>query len=175
MSEALLGKLFSMAQKQFSFDIVSKVDQQEIRNAVDQAQKELMNRWDLKGTNFEIEFEKEQITLTGGDEVKIGMVRDILFSKLIKRGIDARQIEYGKEEHATGMTIRQKVEFKQGIEQDAGKQISKAIRDSGIKVTAQIQGDELRVTGKSKDDLQKAMTLVKGMDLPVPVNFTNYR
>lgn len=164
-----------MAQSQFSFDIVSRVNQQEVRNAVDQAQKELMNRWDLKGTHSEIEFEKDQITLTGGDEMKLGMVRDILFSKLIKRGIDARQIDYGKEEPATGMSLRQKVNFKQGIEQETSKQISKSIRDSGIKVNAQIQGDELRVSGKSKDDLQKAMALVKGMDLPVPVEFTNYR
>ncbi|MCC6685693.1 MAG: YajQ family cyclic di-GMP-binding protein [Fimbriimonadaceae bacterium] len=164
-----------MAQSQFSFDIVSRVNQQEVRNAVDQAQKELMNRWDLKGTNSEIEFEKDQITLTGGDEMKLGMVRDILFSKLIKRGIDARQIDYGKEEPATGMSLRQKVNFKQGIEQETGKQISKSIRDSGIKVNAQIQGDELRVSGKSKDDLQKAMALVKAMDLAVPVEFTNYR
>lgn len=164
-----------MAQTQFSFDIVSRVDQQEVRNAVDQAQKELMNRWDLKGTHSEIDFEKEQITLTGGDEVKLGMVRDILFSKLIKRGIDARQIDYGKEEPATGLSLRQKVNFKQGIEQEAGKSISKAIRDSGVKVNAQIQGDELRVSGKSKDDLQKAMTLVKTMDLPIPVEFVNFR
>ncbi|MCC7102347.1 MAG: YajQ family cyclic di-GMP-binding protein [Fimbriimonadaceae bacterium] len=164
-----------MAQSQFSFDIVSRVNQQEVRNAVDQAQKELMNRWDLKGTNSEIEFEKDQITLTGGDEMKLGMVRDILFSKLIKRGIDARQIDYGKEEPATGMSLRQKVNFKHGIEQEMGKQISKSIRDSGIKVNAQIQGDELRVSGKSKDDLQKAMALVKAMDLAVPVEFTNYR
>lgn len=164
-----------MAQTSFSFDVVSKVNQQEVRNAVDQAQKELMNRWDLKGTNSEIEFEKDEITLTGGDEMKLEMVRDILFSKLIKRGIDARSIEYGKEEHATGLSLRQSVSFKNGIPQDTAKLISKNIRDSGIKVTSAIQGDELRVTGKSKDDLQKAITLIKGMDLPVPVEFTNYR
>ena len=164
-----------MAQSTFSFDIVSRVNQQEVRNAVDQAQKELMNRWDLKGTNTEIEFEKEEIVLVGGDEGKLGQVRDILFSKLVKRGIDPRQIEYGKEEPASGMTVRQEFKFKNGIEQEVGKQISKGLRDSGIKVTAQIQGDELRVSGKSKDDLQKAIQFVKGMDLPVPVEFTNYR
>lgn len=164
-----------MAQSTFSFDIVSRVNQQEVRNAVDQAQKELMNRWDLKGTNTEIEFEKEEIVLVGGDEGKLGQVRDILFSKLVKRGIDPRQIEYGKEEPASGMTVKQEVKFKNGIEQEVGKQISKGLRDSGIKVTAQIQGDELRVSGKSKDDLQKAIQFVKGMDLPVPVEFTNYR
>ena len=159
----------------FSFDIVSKVNQQEVKNAVDQAQKELMNRWDLKNTHSEIDFEKEEITLTGGDEIKIQQVRDILFSKLIKRGIDARQIEYGKEEPATGLSLRQKVTFKSGIEQEAGKKINKAIRDSGIKVTSQIQGEELRVSGKSKDDLQKAMNYIKGLDLPIPVEFTNFR
>ncbi len=159
----------------FSFDIVSKVNQQEVRNAVDQAQKELMNRWDLKGTHSEIDFEKEEITLTGGDEVKIQQVRDILFSKLIKRGIDSRQIDYGKEEPATGLSIRQKVTFKSGIEQEAAKKIGKEIRDSGIKVTSQIQGDEMRVSGKSKDDLQKAMNFIKGLDLPIPVEFTNFR
>ncbi|MBN8689470.1 MAG: YajQ family cyclic di-GMP-binding protein [Armatimonadetes bacterium] len=164
-----------MAASSFSFDIVSKVDQQEVRNAVDQAQKELMNRWDLKNTNTEILFEKDQITLVGGDEGKLSQVRDILFSKLIKRGIDSRQIEYGKEEPASGMSVRQKVEFKNGIEQEVAKNITKALRDSGIKVTSQIQGDELRVSGKSKDDLQKAITFVKGLDLPVPVLFTNYR
>lgn len=164
-----------MASGTFSFDIVSKVNQQEVRNAVDQAQKELMNRWDLKGTGTEIEFEKDQILLLGGDEMKLQQVRDILFSKLIKRGIDARQIEYGKEEHASGLTLKQDVKFKSGIEQETAKLISKAIRDSGIKVTSQIQGDELRVQGKSKDDLQKAITLVKGMDLPLPVDFVNFR
>ena len=164
-----------MAGGSFSFDVVSRVNQQEVRNAVDQAQKELMNRWDLKNTNSEIDFEKEIITLTGGDEGKLSQVRDILFSKLIKRGIDARQIDYGKEEPASGMSVRQKVNFKAGIEQEVAKNVTKAIRDSGIKVTAQIQGDELRVTGKSKDDLQKAINLIKGMDLPIPVEFTNYR
>ena len=164
-----------MAQSTFSFDVVSKVNRQEVKNAVDQAQKELMNRFDLKGTNTEIEFEKEEIVLVGGDEGKLAQVRDILFSKMMKRGVDARQLEYGKEEPASGMTVRQKVEFKDGIEQSVAKGISKQIRDSGLKVTAQIQGDEMRVSGKSKDDLQKAMAFLKALDLPVPIEFTNFR
>ena len=164
-----------MAQTTFSFDVVSKVNRQEVKNAVDQAQKELMNRFDLKGTNTEIEFEKEEIVLVGGDEGKLAQVRDILFSKMMKRGVDARQLEYGKEEPASGMTVRQKVEFKDGIEQSVAKDISKQIRDSGLKVTAQIQGDEMRVSGKSKDDLQKAMAFLKALDLPVPIEFTNFR
>lgn len=164
-----------MAATEFSFDIVSKVDQQEVRNAVDQAQKELANRFDLKGTNSEIDFTKENITLTGGDEGKLKQVRDILFSKLVKRGVDARSIEYGKEEPATGMTVKQTVTFKNGIAQDKAKALIKQIKDSGIKVNAQIQGDQVRVSGKSKDDLQKAINLVKGLDLEFPVDFANYR
>ncbi|MBS1706807.1 MAG: YajQ family cyclic di-GMP-binding protein [Armatimonadetes bacterium] len=164
-----------MAATEFSFDIVSKVNQQEVRNAVDQAQKELMNRFDLKGTNSEILFEKDKITLTAGDEGKLKQVRDILFSKLVKRGVDARCIEYGKEEPATGMTVRQSVDFTNGIAMDKAKALAKQIKDSGIKVNAQVQGDQLRVAGKSKDDLQKAINFVKGLDLDYPVDFQNYR
>lgn len=164
-----------MASSTFSFDIVSRVNQQEVRNAVDQAQKELMNRWDLKGTNTEIEFEKDQIELHAGDEGKLAQLRDIMLSKFIKRNIDTRFVEFGKEEPASGLTVRQKVEFKNGIPQEMAKTISKAIRDSGVKVTSQIQGDELRVTGKSKDDLQKVIQLVKAMDLDQPVEFINFR
>ncbi len=164
-----------MAATSFSFDIVSRVDQQEVRNAVDQAQKELMNRWDLKGTNSEIDFEKEKIELHAGDEGKLAQLRDILLSKFIKRNIDTRFVEFGKEEPASGLSVRQKVEFKNGISQEMAKTISKAIRDSGIKVTSQIQGEELRITGKSKDDLQKTMQLVKAMELDQPVEFVNFR
>jgi uncharacterized protein YajQ (UPF0234 family) len=164
-----------MASTEFSFDIVSKVDQQEVKNAVDQAQKELMNRFDLKGTNSEIEPEKDKIMLTGGDEGKLKQVRDILFSKLVKRGIDARAIDYGKEEPATGMTVRQAVTFKDGISQDHAKGLVKKIKDSGLKVHAQIQGDQLRVSGKSKDDLQKAIQFVKTLDLEFAVDFINFR
>lgn len=164
-----------MAATEFSFDITSKVDQQEVRNAVDQAQKELMTRFDLKGTNSEILFDKDEITLTAGDEGKLKQVRDILFSRLVKRGIDPRQIDYGKEEPATGMTVRQGVKFKNGIEQDQAKAIIKKIKEQGLKVQAQIQGDQVRVSGKSKDDLQKTMQYVKGLELPIPVGFANFR
>jgi uncharacterized protein YajQ (UPF0234 family) len=164
-----------MAAKEFSFDIVSKVDQQEVRNAVDQAQKELANRYDFKGTKAEIQFEKDQITLIADDEFRMEQLKDILVSKLIKRGIDLRQIDYGKAEAGTGLTIRQKVEFKQGIAQDQAKPLIKQIKDKGLKVQAQIQGDAIRVTGKDKDDLQKVIAFVKGLDLPMPVAFENYR
>ena len=164
-----------MAAKDFSFDIVSRVDQQEVRNAIDQAQKELTNRYDFRGSKSEIVFEKDDITLIADDEFKMNQLKDIVVSKLLKRGVDMRQIDYGKQEHGTGMTIRQKVQFKQGIAQDVAKSIIKQIKDKGLKVQAQIQGEELRVSGKDKDDLQKAIAFVKGLDLPVPVSFVNYR
>jgi cyclic-di-GMP-binding protein len=164
-----------MAAKEFSFDIVSKVDQQEVRNAVDQAQRELANRYDFKGSKTEILFEKDQITLVADDEFRMDQLKDIFISKMIKRGIDMRHVEYGKAEAGTGVSIRQKVELKQGIEQDKAKPLIKQIKDKGLKVQAQIQGDAIRVSGKDKDELQKVMAFVKGLDLPMPVAFENYR
>jgi len=173
---ALTSKIRLKASKDFSFDVVSKVDQQEVRNGVDQAQKELGNRYDFRGSKCEIQFEKDQLTLIADDEFKMEQLKDILITKLLKRGIDLRQIHYAKAEHGSGMTIRQKVEFKQGIEQDVAKSIIKQMKENkALKVQAQIQCDELRVSGKDKDDLQKAIAFIKGLELPVPVNFTNYR
>ncbi len=164
-----------MAPKDFSFDIVSKVDQMEVRNGVDQAQKELANRYDFRGSKSEIRFDKDEITLVADDEFRMEQLKDILVSKLLKRGIDMRQIDYGKAEAGTGLTIRQKMEFKQGIQQDVAKSIIKQIKEKGLKVQAQIQGEELRVTGKDKDELQKVISFVKGLELTIPVNFTNFR
>ena len=164
-----------MPQKEFSFDIVSRVDQQEVRNGVDQAQKELANRYDFRGSKAEIQFDKDQLTLIADDEFKMKQLKDIVESKLMKRGIDLRQIDYGKAEAGTGMTIRQKVEFKTGIKQDDAKAIIKQIKEKGLKVQAQIQGEELRVTAKDKDELQKTIALVKSLKLPLPVAFVNYR
>jgi len=164
-----------VAQKEFSFDIVSRVDQQEVRNAVDQAQKELFNRYDFRGSKSEIQFEKDQLTLIADDDFKMKQLKDIVESKLIKRGIDLRQIDYGKAEAATGLTIRQKVDFKTGFKQDDAKAIIKQIKEKGLKVQSQIQGEELRVTAKDKDELQKTITFVKSLKLPVPVSFVNYR
>lgn len=164
-----------MAPKDFSFDIVSRVNIQEVRNGVDQAQRELANRYDFKGSKCEIRFEKDEITLVADDEFKMEQLKDILISKLIKRGVDLRQIDYGKAEAGTGVTIRQKVEFKTGIPQDKAKALVKQIKDKGLKASATIQGEELRVTGKDKDELQKVINFVKGLDLDFPVEFTNYR
>lgn len=165
-----------MATKEYSFDIVSRVNQQEVRNGVDQAQKELSNRYDFKGSKCEIRFDKDEITLVADDDFKMDQLKDILITKLLKRGVDMRQIDYGKAEAGTGLTIRQKVEFKNGIPQDKGKALVKQMKDQkALKVSVSIQGDELRVSGKDKDDLQKAITFVKGLDLDFPVDFVNYR
>lgn len=164
-----------MAIKDFSFDIVSKPDMQEVRNAVDQAQRELANRYDFKGSKTEIHFEKDDLTLVADDEFRMDQLKDILISKFVKRGVDMRFLDYGKIEHGSGLTIRQKVMLKTGIPQDQAKPLIKQIKDKGLKVQAQIQGDAVRVTGKDKDELQKVIAFVKGLDLPIPVLFENYR
>ncbi|MGV3615988.1 MAG: YajQ family cyclic di-GMP-binding protein [Fimbriimonas sp.] len=165
-----------MAATEFSFDIVSKVDMMELKNAIGQAEKELSNRYDLKGTKCEIIHEKDDVSLIADDEFRMEQLRDIVFSKLIKRGIDGRSIEWGKNEPGAGISIKCKLTLKQGIPQDKAKALTKQIRDNkALKVQSQIQGDEVRVSSKSKDDLQKAMAFVKGLDLDYPVDFTNYR
>jgi cyclic-di-GMP-binding protein len=165
-----------MASTEFSFDIVSRVDQMEVKNAIDQAQKDLANRYDLKGTKAEIVAEKDDISIIADDEFRLQQVQDIVFSKLIKRGIDARQFEWDKVEPGAGISVKQKLKFKAGIAQDKAKELTKQIRDNkALKVNSQIQGEEVRVSSKSKDDLQKAMAFVKGLTLDFPVDFVNYR
>lgn len=164
-----------MAAQDFSFDIVSKVDMMELKNAINQADKELSNRYDLKGTKCEILSEKDDVTLVADDEFRMQQLQDIVFSKLIKRGIDGRSFEWGKIEPGSGLSVRCKLTLKQGIAQDKAKALTKLIRDKGLKVQAQIQGDEVRVSSKSKDDLQKTITFVKGLDLEYPVDFINFR
>lgn len=161
----------------FSFDIVSKVDPMEVKNAMDQADKELMNRYDFKGTKAELIFDgKMDITLVADDEFRMDQLKDIVFSKMLKRGIDARQIEWGKVEPSGNLTVRCKLELKQGINQEKAKALTKQIRDNkALKVNSQIQGEEVRVSSKSKDDLQKAIQFVKSLDLDYPVDFINFR
>lgn len=161
---------------EFSFDIVSEVDQAEVKNAFNQAHKELINRYDFKGSPAKIELEDDgSISLTAEDEFRLSQVYDIVFSKLIKREVDAKMIETSKAEAAGGMTMKQKVTFKQGIAQDQAKALVKEIKGTGIKANAQIQGEAIRVSAKSKDDLQKVIQFVKGQSLPYAVNFKNYR
>ena len=162
---------------EFSFDIVSKVDPMEVKNAMDQAEKELLNRYDFKGTKAELIFDgKLDITLVADDEFRMDQLKDIVFSKFLKRGIDSRQIEWGKLEPGGNITVRCKMELKQGINQEKAKALTKQIRDNkALKVNSQIQGEEVRVSSKSKDDLQKAMQFVKSLDLDYPVDFINFR
>jgi uncharacterized protein YajQ (UPF0234 family) len=164
-----------MATQDFSFDIVSRADSMEVKNAIDQAQKELANRYDFKGGKAEIQAEKEDVTLIAEDEFRMDQLKEIVVSKLLKRGIDIRQIDWSKLEPAAGVTVKTKLELKTGIAQDKAKALIKQIKDKGLKVNAQIQGEEIRVSGKSKDDLQKAIAFVKGLELDYPVNFVNYR
>ncbi|MFQ5779517.1 MAG: YajQ family cyclic di-GMP-binding protein [Nitrospiria bacterium] len=159
-----------------SFDVVSKVDIQEVKNAIEIASKEIRQRFDLKGTNSEIRLESEkEIIVTSADEYKLKAVNDILQSKLIKRGISLKALVYEKLEKALGGTARQKITLQQGITQEKAKTIGKTIRDTKMKVQSQIQGDQLRVSGKSKDDLQEVMALLRSKDFGIDLQFENYR
>jgi len=159
-----------------SFDIVSKVDRQEVDNALNQASKELAQRYDFKGVGASIEWSgQELIILKASSEDRVKAVLDVFQEKLIKRGISLKAVDAG-EAKASGKEFRLEVKVKEGIEQDVAKKIGKLIRDEGPKgVQAQIQGDQLRVSGKKKDDLQSVIELLKGKDLEVALQFTNYR
>lgn len=161
--------------KDASFDVVSKIDMQELKNAVNQAEKEMTSRFDFKGSKSSIELGEKDITLISDDEVKMKSVIDILESKLIKRGVSLKSLDYGKVEPAAGGTVRQVASLKQGLDADNAKKITKLIKDSKIKVQASVQGDAVRVSGKSRDDLQAVIQLLRESDLPVPLQFDNYR
>jgi uncharacterized protein YajQ (UPF0234 family) len=163
-----------MAQE-FSFDVVSKSDMQEVANAVVQAQKELAQRFDFKGSKSSIELAAEELILVSDDEGKLVSVKDILETKLVKRKVSLKALDYGKIEQAAGGTVRQRAKIVQGIEIEKAKAIVKTIKDAKVKVQASIQSDQVRVVGRSKDDLQKAMTLVRETDFGIPLQFTNYR
>ncbi|HXN06362.1 MAG TPA: YajQ family cyclic di-GMP-binding protein [Nitrospiria bacterium] len=160
---------------QNSFDVVSKVDLQELKNAVDQAVKELRQRFDFKGSKSEITLEKEELTLVSDDAQKLKSVIDILQSKLVKRNISLKSLDYGKVEEALGKTVRQKINIQQGIPGEKAKEMVKEIKAAKLKVQAQIQADQLRVSGKSRDDLQEAIALLKKKDFGVDLQFVNYR
>jgi len=164
-----------MAATEFSFDIVSKTDPQEVKNAIDQASREIETRFDFRNANCEIKHDKETLTLLADDETRLTALTDVLQSKLIKRGIDIRFLEYGKIEEASKGTVRQVVTIKNGLPMEAAKKIVKLIKDKGLKANAQIQDQQVRVTSKSKDDLQAVMSLLKGSDIESPLQFTNYR
>ncbi|MFS0727910.1 YajQ family cyclic di-GMP-binding protein [Paenibacillus sp. 1P07SE] len=158
-----------------SFDIVSKVDMQEMSNAIDQAEREIGTRFDFKGSKSSIELENGELVVASDDEFKLKGVLDILQSKMIKRGVPIKNLEYGKVEPASGSTVRQRIKLKSGIDQENAKKINVLIRDAKLKVKSQIQGDQIRVTGKSRDDLQAVIQLLRKADLTVDLQFMNYK
>jgi uncharacterized protein YajQ (UPF0234 family) len=159
-----------------SFDIVSKVDLQEVSNAIQNALKEVHTRFDLKDSKSDIQLEgKEALVLSSSDEYKLKAVTDILQSKLIKRGVPIKALTYGAVEPAAGSSVRQKITLQQGIPMEKAKEIVKAIKDSKKKVQASIQGDNVRVSGKDRDSLQEIIALLKGHDFGIDMQFTNYR
>ena len=161
--------------QEFSFDVVSKTDMQEVSNAIQQAKKELATRFDFKGSKSEIDLSGEEIVLLSDDEQKLKSVKDILEEKLVRRKISLKSLEYGKVEPASMATVRQKAKIQQGIESEKAKAMVKSIKDAKLKVQASIQGDQVRIVGRSKDDLQKAIAILKDGDFGLPLQFVNYR
>jgi hypothetical protein len=158
-----------------SFDIVSSVDLQEVKNAIAQAMKEITTRFDLKGTGSEVSLAGEELVLVSNDEFKLKAVRDILETRLVKRGVPLKALSFGTPDKALGGTVRQKVTMQKGIPSEKAREIVKIIKGMKLKVQAAIQGDQLRVSGKSKDDLQAVMQTLRGTNLDIDMQFTNYR
>ncbi|MBV8675124.1 MAG: YajQ family cyclic di-GMP-binding protein [Acidobacteriaceae bacterium] len=159
-----------------SFDIVSKVDIQEVRNAIDQASKEIHTRFDLKNSHSEIRLEgSDTIQLASADDYKLKAVTEILEQKLVKRGVSLKALTFGKVEQASGSTVRQKITLQQGIASEKAKEIVRVVKDSKKKAQASIQGDTVRISGKDRDTLQEIIALLKGHDFGIDMQFTNYR
>jgi uncharacterized protein YajQ (UPF0234 family) len=164
-----------MAAAENSFDIVSTVDLQEVRNAVNQAEKEIANRYDLKKAAAVLRLEGEEIVLEAADDFSLQQALDVLQSKLVKRGVNLKSLRYGKIEPASGSRARQKITLQQGIPIETAKKIVAEIKTKKLKVQAAIQGDTVRVSGKNRDDLQTVIAVLKALDLDIPLTFTNYR
>ncbi|HXT21052.1 MAG TPA: YajQ family cyclic di-GMP-binding protein [Thermoanaerobaculia bacterium] len=158
-----------------SFDVVSQVDFQEVRNAATQAEKEIANRYDLKRVGAKLAIAGEELEIEAADDFTIGQAREVLESKLAKRGVHLKSLRKGDVEPASGGRVRQKLTFQQGIPIDTARKIVAEIKRAKLKVQGAIQSDTVRVSGKSRDDLQKVIALLKAMDLDVPLTFTNYR
>jgi cyclic-di-GMP-binding protein len=158
-----------------SFDIVSQVNSMEIENAVNQAKKELANRFDFKGSNAEIILDKNEIKLTAADAFKVRALNEMVIGRLAKRNIGLKSVEQAEPDISPLGHARQSIKIKQGIESTVAKQITGFIRDGKFKVTTQIQGDEVRVNGKSRDELQAVITAVRAREFPVSVQFVNFR
>jgi uncharacterized protein YajQ (UPF0234 family) len=159
-----------------SFDVVSRVDLQEVRNAVDQAAREVANRYDFKNTNSRIELGDEAITLMSVSEDRLTALRQVLEEKLVKRKVSLKALEYGKVEDAAGATVRQVATLQAGISSEKAKDLNKFIKNLGLKgVQSSTQGDQLRVSSKKRDDLQAVMTAIREADFGIPIQFTNRR
>ena len=158
-----------------SFDIVCKVDGQEVTNAVDQTRREIETRYDLKGTRSEVEQEKTVLTVTAPDDMKLKAVIDILQSKLHRRGVPLKALSYGKAESAAGGTLKQKIDLQQGIPIEKAREIVRMVKDTKLKLQAAIQEDKVRVSGKNRDDLQKIMAVLREKELGIALQFDNYR
>lgn len=161
--------------KENSFDIVSKIDQAEITNAINQTIKEVRQRFDFKGSNANVQLEKEELVLTAEDDTKLRNMNDIFQQKLVRRSVPLKALSYGKVEPAAGGTVRQQIAIQQGIPQDKAKEIVKFIKDAKLKVQASIQGDTVRISGRDRDILQEVIQALKSHDFEIDMQFTNYR
>lgn len=161
--------------KDANFDIVSEVTIEEVRNAIQQTIKELTNRFDFKDSTIDIKFDNNKLIILSDDDFKIEQIKDVLFSKLNKRNVPIKNIHFSESEHALGGKARQSAELINGIDRENAKKITTEIKNSKIKVKTQIQKDQIRVTGKNRDDLQAVIALLRKLDLPIELQFTNYR
>ena len=158
-----------------SFDIACKIDMQEVTNALDQVRREVSTRYDLKGSKCEITLEETEITVLAPDDMKVKALVDILQSRLHKRGVPLKALTYGDVEQASGGALRQKISLQQGIPIERAREIVRLIKDTKIRVQASIQEDQVRVSGKNRDDLQKIIAMLRDKDLGIALQFTNYR
>lgn len=158
-----------------SFDVVSQFDRQELRNAIDQVHREVTTRYDLKSTGTEVELATDTLTVNTDTDFTLKAVKDVIVEKLVRRNLDKRILDWGKVEPAAKGTVRQAAKLKEGIDQELAREIVKLVKASAAKVRPQIQGDAVRVFGKSRDDLQGALQAIKKKEWPVPLQFNNYR
>lgn len=161
--------------KEASFDIVSEINLEEVKNAISMTTKELNNRFDFKNSTVDISLEADGLVIVSDDDFKLEQIKDVLMGKLIKREVPVKNLHFSASEHALGGKSRQKATLVSGIDRENSKKITTAIKNAKLKVKTQIQDDQIRVTGKSRDDLQAVIQLLRKMDLPIELQFTNYR
>lgn len=158
-----------------SFDVVSKIDMQEVENAINQARKELSTRYDFRGSKSHIDWDKVKINVVADDDFKMRQIIDLLKEKAVRRNIDARALDVGQTEEGLGGLMKCEIKLRQGIPVETAREMTKAIKEAKLKVQAQIQEDQLRVSGKKRDDLQEAISLLRGKSYELPLQFINFR